>query len=123
LSQRTVKQKLKLERLKLIALEAAEQSGRGEVPEVLEPMRWDQAVKHASENQKNIFYHTRETVADAKLSKDVKKIGVWIGPEGGWSNEEVAEAKKLEWTIMSLGDLILRAETAAIVASYFAAKL
>ena len=41
---------------------------------------------------------------------------VLIGPEGGWSKEEVAQAEQAGYTLMTLGPHILRAETAAIVA-------
>lgn len=51
------------------------------------------------------------------------KVNVWVGPEGGWSEEEVEFAKENGFEFASLGKLTLRAETAAIAASYLAVNL
>jgi 16S rRNA (uracil1498-N3)-methyltransferase len=48
-------------------------------------------------------------------SKDIKKVSLLIGPEGGLSIEEVEALEKLDFKVLSLGKRILRAETAAVV--------
>ncbi len=119
-TKRTVKLQTKTERLVKIAQEAAEQSGRAIVPAVYEPMDFSDAVTKARENEMNIFFNLSSEVLDTKthISKSQKRIGVFIGPEGGWDEEESAAAKNAGFVVVSLGDLTLRAETAAIVASY-----
>ncbi|MBD3281137.1 RsmE family RNA methyltransferase [Candidatus Uhrbacteria bacterium] len=117
LSARTVKQDVKLDRLRQIAKEAAEQSGRGVLPMIYEPMKWSTAMDHSKDNLVNLFFHTMEK-GDGIPQGFKKKIGVWIGPEGGWDEEEVDEAKKANFLMAELGPLVLRAETAAIIASY-----
>ncbi len=117
ISKRTIKQDVKIDRLRQIAKEAAEQSGRGMIPLIHEPMKWTTAMDHSKDNLVNLFYHTIEK-GDGIPQGFKKKIGVWIGPEGGWDDEEVDEAKKANFLMAELGPLTLRAETAAIIASY-----
>ncbi len=117
LSSRTVKQDLKIDRIRQIAKEAAEQSGRGVIPLIHEPMKWHTAMDHAKDNLVNLFFHVTDK-GDGIPQGFKKKIGIWIGPEGGWEDEEVKEARKANFLIAELGPLTLRAETAAIVASY-----
>jgi len=114
---RTVKLGFKMDRAKKIVREAAEQSGRATVPVVEEPTRFPDAVKHAAGPQ--AFFHVVLRPTSYKLQPS---SGVWIGPEGGWTDEEVHAAREAGFDIASLGDLTLRAETAAIVASYLAVR-
>jgi 16S rRNA (uracil1498-N3)-methyltransferase len=51
----------------------------------------------------------------------VRNAGIWIGPEGGWDEQEIQAAQDAGMKIVSLGGLIFRAETAVIVASYLVA--
>jgi len=117
ISKRTVKQDLKIDRIRQIVKEAAEQSGRGVLPLVHEPMKWQTAMDHSKENLVNLFFHVTDK-GDGIPQGFKKKIGIWIGPEGGWDEEEVADAKKANFLIAELGPLTLRAETAAIIAGY-----
>ncbi len=117
LAKRTVKQDVKIDRLRVIAKEAAEQSGRGIIPYIHEPMKWHTALDHSKDNLVNLFFHTLDK-GDGVPQGFKKKIGVWIGPEGGWDDEEVLDAKRSSFLMAELGPLVLRAETAAIVASY-----
>jgi 16S rRNA (uracil1498-N3)-methyltransferase len=119
IATRTVKTGLKMDRLRIIAREAAEQSGRGIIPEITEPIELDQALEKAK-NQQNIFFHTIIHEQTSKPTNQQTPVGIWIGPEGGWTEEEVDHARKNGFTISSLGKLTLRAETAAIIASYLA---
>ncbi len=120
--QYTVKTGLKYDRLRKIIKEAAEQSGRGILPILHEALIFSEAVKEAENNNINLFFDRRgekfTTCHVVNLKKN--KIGVFIGPEGGWSKEEIAAAKKAGFKIASLGKLTLRAESAAIVAVYLA---
>lgn len=118
LTSRTVKTGLKIDRLRAIAKEAAEQSGRAIVPQIHNPISFASAVEAAADNQQNFFFepNAKET---AKLKKDVERVGIFIGPEGGWNPEEVALVARVPHIeFATLGPLTLRAETAAIIATY-----
>jgi 16S rRNA (uracil1498-N3)-methyltransferase len=121
LTAHTVKLGLNLDRLTKIAQEAAEQCGRAIVPLVTAPVKFATALKEARENDINYFFdeNGEEFIRTKSLSETV---GVWIGPEGGWEKFEIEAAYTAGLTVASLGMLILRAETAATVAVYLAAR-
>jgi len=117
ITARTVKQAIKQGRLKKIAHEAAEQCGRGIVPEIASPMTLKAAMKEAVDLDVNYFFDTSgEDYSRPKILS--ASVGLWIGPEGGWEDFELEAAKENKFIIASLGKLILRAETAATVATY-----
>lgn len=115
ITERTIKLGLNKERLNKIIREAAEQSGRGIVPEVVEPMEVEKAIELAKENEVNVFLSLS---GQSSLNKSYKKIGIWIGPEGGWSESEENLSQTSGFVSMNLGSLTLRAETAAIIGTY-----
>jgi len=120
--ERTIKSGFKKERLAKIIKEAAEQSGRGVLPVLREPMDFSQAVRQAQQNNRNFLF---DPSGEKLLMSDInslkqKTVGIFIGPEGGWSDFEIDLIRQREFKIMNLGKLILRAETAAIVAAYIA---
>ena len=123
ITKRTIKTGLKLERLNKIAKEASEQSGRGLIPAVSAPVEFLDAVKSLSGAPTSILFnfdgHNISDIADLVS----RKINIFVGPEGGWEDDEVKFARESDFRIVSLGDLILRAETAATVASYLAVHL
>ena len=124
ISGRTVKLGLSLDRLRKITREAAEQSGRLSIPEIQEPRSLEEALTLARENDLNIFFDGRGGSKDAKTLRvkmaKANKLGIFIGPEGGWTEEELVLAKALKYPVVSLGKLTLRAETASMIATYFA---
>jgi len=117
----TVKLGLNLERLRKIAQEAAEQCGRAVVPEITDAVKFAAALKAAGENDINYFF---DAAGDefARAQPLAAAVGAWIGPEGGWEEFESNAAREAGFAIASLGPLILRAETAATVAVYLAAR-
>lgn len=117
ISERTIKKDVKLERLQEIAREAAEQSGRGVVPPISEPMTLAQALKDAEVNGKNYFFDVSQA-ANAFKPSATGSAGLFIGPEGGWTEEEQAQAKRAGCAIATLGPRVLRGETACIAAVY-----
>ncbi len=112
ISQRTIKKDVKLERLREIAREAAELSGRGVVPEVSEPVKFEQALEQA-EGQKYFF-----DAEGKSFLPTGERISLFVGPEGGWTEEEHDLAMKSGCSIAGLGPRMLRGETAAIVATF-----
>ena len=120
ITKRTVKFSFKRNRLEKIIHEAAEQSGRGIVPILGEPKEFKKAVLQAASNDLNVIFDPRgNNFYDVFGPKKTKQlIGIMIGPEGGWDESEIIFAKENNFKIISMGSLILRAETAAIIASH-----
>ena len=111
----------KTERYRAIAESAAKQSKRNTIPEVFEPVSLADALKKAS--QMDLFlvpYENEDGILSTKQAlsklKDCKTVGILIGPEGGFDEKEIEDAKKAGGKIISLGKRILRTETAAITA-------
>ncbi len=121
ITHRTVKLDCKEDRLKKIIQEAAEQSGRIVVPILHPPMKFGDATTHAKDNDINLFFDPHGKLWEFNshsLVEKAERVGIFIGPEGGWDDDEMGAAKKNKFKFVSLGKLILRAETAAVVASY-----
>lgn len=115
------KRKQKQERWQAIAESAAKQSKRNVIPEVSEAVSYKKAIEIASEMDVFLVpYENERGMAATKEAiqklKGAKKVGILIGPEGGFDDKEIAVAKDSGGEIVSLGKRILRAETAAITA-------
>ena len=107
----------KVDRLRKIAREAAKQSKRGIVPEVLSPVSFKEAVKMAAEADLALIPYEEEremSLKKALTGKTPKSVSVMIGPEGGFDSEEIQLAKENGITSVTLGKRILRTETAPI---------
>ncbi len=103
----------KVERWRRVAAAAARQSLRMGVPEVLEPVPFAQAVRKAREG--GVLLHN-----DTALSTLEDVVGtpasLFVGPEGGWSEEEMRLALEAGLVLAQLGPYRLRSETAGMVA-------
>lgn len=112
------KQKAKVQRWQKIALEAARQSGRGIIPEVTEPMTYDEAMQHSKSADSVLFTWEDEHAVTLKQElsglnrEDIKEIAVFIGPEGGYDVKEAQKARDEGARIVTIGKRILRTETA-----------
>jgi 16S rRNA (uracil1498-N3)-methyltransferase len=100
----------KLERLRSVAREAAEQSERGLVPQVAAPVPFSDAVASAS-------VLLLERTDGPRLSELEVPESVVIGPEGGFTPDEVAAAERAGLAVAGLGPRILRSETVAVAAA------
>jgi 16S rRNA (uracil1498-N3)-methyltransferase len=120
ISKRTVKLNIQDKRLKKIIKEASEQSGRVYLPVLHDILSVSEAIKNAAQNEINLICDKSGDEFKKKKSKFLNSIGIFIGPEGGWSEEELKLFKENNFKIINLGELTLRAETAAIIASYLA---
>lgn len=117
-SARSEKKSLNAERCGAILKEAAEQSGRAIVPKLHPVVAFERAVSGAeSSGAKAYFASVLEKENMARGAGD-RQINLFIGPEGGWEDREISSAQRANFEIISLGRLILRSETAAIVASH-----
>ncbi|MDD6795029.1 MAG: RsmE family RNA methyltransferase [Clostridiaceae bacterium] len=117
----------KLDRLNRIALEAAKQSKRTIIPKVKEPMSFKEAIDVLDnmdlflvpyENADNLGVRgvVSKLKEEGKLDS-VKRIGIMVGPEGGFEEKEINELKSKGAYIITLGSRILRTETAGFVAT------
>lgn len=123
ITTRTVKLGLNYERLNKIIKEASEQSGRGVLPKLNEAVDFNEAIAEAkNKNEINLFFNIGESLFKNQTFK-FKKIGIFIGPEGGWTEEEIKNAQSAGFAFAGLGKTTLRAETAVIVASYLVVNL
>lgn len=123
ISQRTVITQVKankLDRWERIITEAAEQSRRGRIPELAEPLDFAAALDDLHTDCALIpWEEATETTLRAALAAHptAQSVALFIGPEGGFDPAEVAQAAEADVQPITLGSRILRAETAAVVAS------
>lgn len=110
----------KLKRWSRIALESAQQSGRRDVPEIVPPVTLPEFLASFRKGDLNLLLwegEKRVTIKDVlKGAQEVKSVTVLIGPEGGFSEDEVGKAVEKGFVAVSLGELTLRTETAPIAA-------
>lgn len=100
-----------------IAVEASKQSGRGVVPKIESLQDYSDMLQMASTEDLRFIFWEREGIKLKEVlerSKEKRKIFFVIGPEGGFNQLEVDEAKKTGFTPVTLGRRILRAETASL---------
>jgi 16S rRNA (uracil1498-N3)-methyltransferase len=105
----------RMERWRRIAVEASQQSRRAHLPQVHEPVSFEEALLWEAVHR----YALDENPGGISLARAHRAgdtIALLIGPEGGWTEAERAAFVESGWTRVSLGPLLLRAETAAIAA-------
>lgn len=113
------KEKNKLTRWNGISESAAKQSKRMIIPEVKPVMTFQEAVAYAEGLDYNVIPYEfaegmKESKEIVKKISDYKHVGIFIGPEGGFDESEIALAKEKNMQIISLGRRILRTETAGL---------
>jgi 16S rRNA (uracil1498-N3)-methyltransferase len=100
-----------------ILREAAEQSGRGVVPELLPARPLADALSGLAGCAVFSYEGERESALRDALGGRPARVALFVGPEGGYSADEVAGARRAGARVVTLGPRVLRAETAALVAS------
>ena len=120
------------ERWQRLALQASEQSRRATPPEIALPVRLrdlfsmnnrapsDGAFASGPESYIVLAESEMNTLLRDVLPANSGPVTLAVGPEGGWTSPEQGWFKENKWTSASLGETILRAETAAIVATALA---
>ena len=111
--------KKKLERWQKIAASAAEQSGRGVVPQVIVLGSYREALERAAKADLSILFYENEKATTLRMAleeKEYKTVSLLTGPEGGLEMREVEQAKDAGLHICTLGSRILRCETAPLCA-------
>ena len=106
----------RVERWRRIAHEAAQQSRRLTTPCIDEPMTLKSAMGIQAPTRLLLNENERSLTFREALSETSGALAFAVGPEGGWTEEELAEFDAAGWRSVTLGSTILRAETAAIAA-------
>lgn len=114
ISDRTIKKDFNYERAKKIAIEASEQCGRGDIPILHPVIKLADAVGIYKDSV--LLYVGNMDYKNQNL-KQQSDSGFFIGPEGGWTDSELDLFSHNKVSGINLGNNILRAETAAIIAS------
>ena len=107
----------KLDRWQKIAASAAEQSGRGRIPQVIVLPSYKAALSRAAECDKAIVFYENEhatTLRQALEESPYKTVSILSGPEGGFEEAEITQAREAGLQVCTLGRRILRCETAPL---------
>lgn len=121
LTDRTEKTGFDIERAEKIVIEASEQCGRSDVPRVREPMKLDTIIDEL--NEKVTLYVAEQGSPQMPSAswrtnpQSRQAVGVLVGPEGGWSDNEKQLFNDKNIEHIALSNFTLRAETAAIAAA------
>ena len=111
--------KKKLERWQKIAASAAEQSGRGRIPQVRVLSSYKEALTEAARADKALLFYENEHAVTLKMaltSSPYRTVSLMTGPEGGLEEREVQQAREAGLQVCTLGKRILRCETAPLCA-------
>lgn len=117
ITERTVRTGCKRQRLETIAKEAAELSGRGKIPFVYEPLPLRKMFDTLDASKQCFFADQQEAQLPPTLTTQNEVI-FCVGPEGGWTDKERVLFAEAQGMPITLGPLVLRAETAAIVGCF-----
>jgi 16S rRNA (uracil1498-N3)-methyltransferase len=109
----------KLERWQKIAASAAEQSGRGRIPQVIALGSYQEALNRASQADKALMFYENEQATTLRMALETgtyETVSLLTGPEGGLELAEVERARAAGLQVCTLGKRILRCETAPLCA-------
>jgi len=120
ITQHTQLAKVSIDRLRANAIEAAEQCGILAIPEVRDALKFDRVLAEWDQERRLIFCdesaETNNPLAALQAIRETK-VGLLVGPEGGFSDDERKQLRALPFvTAIPLGPRILRADTAAVAA-------
>ncbi len=103
----------KLEKLERYVVEASKQCGRNVLMQVEPPAEWDEYCRRPDLPALRVLAHPGGT----RVEVPVERVGVAaaVGPEGGFTDEEVEAARAAGWQVVGLGPRVLRVETAALL--------
>lgn len=110
----------KIERYQKVSETASKQSRRGIIPKINSPISFDEAIKLSNNFDLSLIAYEKEKMMTLKkikasLNKEVKNICVFVGSEGGFSIDEIEKSVEIGIIPITLGERILRTETAGMV--------
>jgi 16S rRNA (uracil1498-N3)-methyltransferase len=112
-TDRTEKTGFSRERAERIVIEAAEQCGRGDIPEIVEPLQLEDAIDEFDSLMELFYCDEGESAA---VGSSTHALGCFVGPEGGWSDAELEYFARRGIQGLALSPFTLRAETACVAA-------
>ena len=98
-----------------IVREASEQSGRTVLPIIHEPTSLKAAIEATSKYDRIVLHESVGRISAMPKIREMDHVALFVGPEGGFSNDEIIQLTTAGSTVVQIGDLVMRAETAAIV--------
>ena len=110
----------KVRRWRKIALEASRQSGRSDIPEIAEIVPFEEILKDSEGRGLRLIFWEAESgrgikeILRSRESEAIRDFFIVVGPEGGFSGEEVHQAMAAGMTSVSLGRQVLKVETASV---------
>jgi 16S rRNA (uracil1498-N3)-methyltransferase len=107
----------KLIRWRRIVLEATKQCGRARLMTIASPITFDEFVKSSRAKDERLMFAERDGAQLSTVLANQETAGqvtALVGSEGGWTDDELEQARDAGWQIVTLGGRIMRAETAAI---------
>lgn len=119
LTERTIPRQAKIERWQKLSLAAMKQSQRCFLPTVRPLTSFHAFIRSADARSVRVIPHEKSTVPPLRhaVQDSARGVVIAIGPEGGFTEEEIDEARQAGFVTVSLGPRRLRAETAAVVAA------
>ncbi len=117
ITSRTIAERVNLDRMRANVVEAAEQCNLVYVPDVLEPLKFEIALRQWDQGRSLVFCDETAAIADPlqALKTVTTPTAIIVGPEGGFTEAERAHLTSLSFvTAISLGPRIMRADTAAV---------
>jgi 16S rRNA (uracil1498-N3)-methyltransferase len=105
-----------LDRLRRSVIEAAKQCGRNRLMKIGEPQAWTSYLAETfcdGRSRRLVAHFGGAPIAKLNLAESIS-THVAIGPEGGFTDDEIAAARATDWQVVDLGPRILRVETAAV---------
>jgi len=105
----------KLDHWKKVAIEASRQSGRVSVPEITAPIHLRELKQHINNSEICVILHTvsnTDNIGSIATGNGYSKVSVLVGPEGGFSAEEISQAVEMGLKPTGCGPRIMRTETA-----------
>lgn len=103
------------DKLRRSVVEASKQCLRNHLMKIGDPLTFKQSIEQMDKNELNIIASLDSFASDSALLGQSEKVNIWVGPEGGFSDPELAYALAQGLKTLCLGKTILRMETAAIV--------
>jgi 16S rRNA (uracil1498-N3)-methyltransferase len=110
-----------LDRLRRSVVEASKQCGRNRLMEIASPLAVSELFASAQRDQVRIVADPSGSLISALNPRGGSPLLAAVGPEGGFSTDELAAARAAGWQVISLGPRILRVETAAVALAAWAA--
>lgn len=125
LTQRSVVQPRasKQDKLERWVIEASKQCGRNVLMEIAGPEEWAEYGRRDDLPTRRLVAHFGENPHGIEQLRDRCDVAVAVGPEGGFTDEEIALARKAGWQVIGLGPRVLRIETAALALAVSATSL